>query len=562
MISVCLYILYNCLSIQFLTFILLHIAFKPKLIQMKEMLTKWRAVTEREYPEFVDLIPHPDQIDLSKLENGGVMTDTCNSAQKANRLLAATIDGIVHSMFCHNHLRNVWVKNVLDSLTDFMRAHLNDSLDEIAPELRVSPSFISLARAFDKMFSLCANYPKGMGEAFRQWMKLNHSGELLFHVERAASGGRQDIASMAAMAIFWNKNYCIEFLDEMISYCGKHENILARNLMILLSSVEINAVSRLWSILHIAIVMPIRWLAAKTHEMKDYGWGYISMGKVLDKLKEDLELIVGQPELIHDESFMMGMMDEWADELPPFREYLDHKFHHQKTSYFNDASKIKAVPLMELRKELFTPTDQDNKDSTPMLEELVVVAATRWIEELLDTTKATYPLMSVSGGEYSWDGSSDNLKKAFLGMMAVNDLAESAFAGVTAQLQVFGRIDMSSAAAISDMARNGFLDRPTTKKEMSGKKTSLFHDLPEELQITAMMCAMEEAPATRESNNNALEKQRESKRERDELVKQGGLEKATNGYIKCLIYREMWGSDRHWKTSTAVKKGVKSLTLK
>ena len=85
----------------------------------------------------------------------------------------------------------------------------------------------------------------------------NNSGELLFHLDRTSSGGHQDVASMDAMEIFWNRNYCDEFLDEMISYCGKSENILACNLMILLSSVEIITVSWLWYILHITIVMPV-----------------------------------------------------------------------------------------------------------------------------------------------------------------------------------------------------------------------------------------------------------------------------------------------------------------
>ena len=116
-----------------------------------------------------------------------------------------------------------------------------------------------------------------------------------------------------------------------------------------------------------------------------------------------------------------------------------------------------------------------------MIEDLGVVSATRWEQDLPDPKKATYPLMSESGAEYSLDGSSNDLKEALLGFMAVNDLAESSFAGVTAQLQVFVRIGMSSAATISNMARNGFLDQPTTNKEMGDNKTSLFHDLPEEL---------------------------------------------------------------------------------
>ena len=179
------------------------------------------------------------------------------------------------------------------------------------------PTSSHFARAFDKDFSLGVIYPKGHGGLFRQWMKVNYPGELLWHVERAASGGRQDVASMAALAIFWNRHYCIDNLDEILTYgdAGAKDNILANNLWILLSSVEMVAVARLWSILHIAIIMSIRWLAGKVHELEGYGWGPKTLGKVLDKLKDDLETLIDQTNLIHDESFMMGIMDPWANEL-------------------------------------------------------------------------------------------------------------------------------------------------------------------------------------------------------------------------------------------------------
>ena len=60
---------------------------------------------------------------------------------------------------------------------------------------------------------------------------------------------------------------------------------------------------------------------------------------------------------------------------------------------------------------MFAPVDQDNKDTTPILENLAVVAAERWIEELLDPMKVTYILMSEYGGVYPWDVASDELKK-------------------------------------------------------------------------------------------------------------------------------------------------------
>ena len=64
-----------------------------------------------------------------------------------------------------------------------------------------------------------------------------------------------------------------------------------------------------------------------------------------------------------------------------------------RTGYFNNTAKEKVFPLKELLKELFTPVDQDNKDTTKILENLAVVAVERWIDELLDPTKVTYMLM-------------------------------------------------------------------------------------------------------------------------------------------------------------------------
>ena len=72
---------------------------------------------------------------------------------------------------------------------------------------------------------------------------------------------------------------------------------------------------------------------------------------------------------------------------------------------------------------------------------------------------------------------------------ASNDLAESSFAGATAQVQCYGRIGMSNAAAVSNVARNGLLNRYSTKKQMihgttstkkkqKDKKRGLYHGLP------------------------------------------------------------------------------------
>ena len=76
-----------------------------------------------------------------------------------------------------------------------------------------------------------------------------------------------------------------------------------------------------------------------------------------------------------------------------------------------------------------------------------------------DKNKATFQFLSESKSMYSWDHCPENAKEAMLGMMAVNNLAESLFAGVTWQVLCFGRVDVANAAAVSDLGRNKFLSR-------------------------------------------------------------------------------------------------------
>ena len=73
-----------------------------KIKEMKDLLREWWDITKEEYPEFVYLIPDPDELSLSKLNGGGAMTDTCATAQKENRMLAQLVNG--HSLYCHYHI--------------------------------------------------------------------------------------------------------------------------------------------------------------------------------------------------------------------------------------------------------------------------------------------------------------------------------------------------------------------------------------------------------------------------------------------------------------------------
>ena len=98
--------------------------------------------------------------------------------------------------------------------------------------------------------------------------------------------------------------------------------------------------------------------------------------------------------------------------------------------------------------------------------------------------------------------------------MVTNDLTESSFAGVTSQVQTYGRIGMCNDADISDMYRNGYFSCPTTKKDLKEVNNGTFQDFPEELWLTAIMAAMEDTPVTNHANNQSLEIQRERREEK------------------------------------------------
>ena len=91
-------------------------------------------------------------------------------------------------------------------------------------------------RAYDKNFSLSANYPKGIGGLFVKWILDKHPGYVLYHVEQVL-GSRQDMILEALLAIYKNWEIDIEFFDESLRMPGKiRDNILMRDMFVLLAS--------------------------------------------------------------------------------------------------------------------------------------------------------------------------------------------------------------------------------------------------------------------------------------------------------------------------------------
>ena len=445
---------------------------------------------------------------------------------------------------CMQHLRNVWLGGMEKALTSRLKEILRTDLDEIDPRLRVSSSISAVIRAVDKEFSLSANYPKGHGELFKQWMRDKHDGELLLHVERA-SGSRQDLCAEGSLSIVMNYPYYLEFLDEQLKKRekGKMASILSQNLFVVLKSSEMLALARLMSIFHLSVCMPHRWLAGCTHELREFEWGPMSMGRVIDTLESKMMELASSPEKINDEAFMMGIFQEYIEELPPMKEYWDTTFSRRQMKVITSSDGSKVVHLARLKRHLFHPTRRSDRETQQRMVELAKVAAEAFLAELRDPKKATAKYLSSSGSEYSWMHCPQERKTALLGNKATNDECESALGGCTSQVQRFCRINLTNAAAISDMKRNGFLHRPTRSKT-DKKARGLFHEFDRDLQHVLILVAMQDVPVRKNENNADLELQARMRREKEEMAQKKNLEKASESYIEAKCLMNMYNSEK------------------
>ena len=182
-----------------------------------------------------------------------------------------------------------------------------------------------------------------------------------------------------------------------------------------------------------------------------------------------------------------------------------------------------------------------------------------------DTKKATWKYLSMSGSEYSFEHSTEERKKALLGCECTTDIVESGLGGCTQQIQKYGRINIKAAAATSDVGRNGYLRRIAKGKKkgknVKKKGRGLFHQYSTQLQHCIVLMAMQDAPETRKLNTEELDKQRECKRNKEEMMKRKGMEEATEAAIDASYYYDMWSSDACWKGDTrAVKRNLDKMT--
>ena len=356
------------------------------------------------------------------------------------------------------------------------------------------------------------------------------------------------------------RSYYVEFLDESLR-SGKY-NILQENLYIVLTSVEMVALCRVMAILHFKICMPMRWLAGNTHFLGRTGfdWSSRSMGKALDALHSACTELQHDGDLFLNEDFMNAIFDTIYEDsegnaapLPPLQDAMKYQYEEKKTVAIDG---YKVLPYDKLNAEMFYPSRPENIQTTELVKEMACEVAECILKELCDPKKALSDYLSCKEGKFSWGETTEEEHEACLGRMATNDSAESPFAGLTQQMQQFGRVLGIHASAVSHAKFSGDFNLDFKDTSNDGR----YFKLPQEMKQSLLTYALSISPTVRREEKVALEIQREAKKEKQKILLEKQMLACKKEYADALTYIEMAHSPRFWSTKTMARDHFKSLT--
>jgi len=137
-------------------------------------------------PDLVQQIPQPSDLDIGKLYNGSIVTDTCDQAWKQRCLLALTVKNAAQKMGkaddeicileidCWHHICNVWLGNVSKRMNKTLQEVHGDQLSDLPSNYHIHTDIVALLQAIQKECAKTANIAKGHGDEFHYYMKMYH----------------------------------------------------------------------------------------------------------------------------------------------------------------------------------------------------------------------------------------------------------------------------------------------------------------------------------------------------------------------------------------------------
>jgi hypothetical protein len=306
------------------------------------LLQEWREMTAEMYShekELLEMIPNSVDMSPTKLIGGFLYHDNCATANKTGNILMDMIlelgkeagmsdqDLILYQVHCFQHLRNTWFKALENFLSRKLTDYLRHDFESIPLYLRISCKIGDLLCQVDKEYSFTANYFKGSGNEYADWKKHFHPGKRYLPPICVLGGNQKDVAFEGALQVYDGRADMLIFTNECLQASN---NLLQHSLFIVLGSMEMIAQLRVASILHLAVVLPMRWFAWNIHRLSEYCWGECSMGRAITLLYDAFVEIQSDGVLLLEQEFIMNIFASLYEEIPPLKVYLDYHFQEKE----------------------------------------------------------------------------------------------------------------------------------------------------------------------------------------------------------------------------------------
>ena len=206
-----------------------------------------------------------------------------------------------------------------------------------------------------------------------------------------------------AAAVYWNRKYYIQFLDECLK--AHNDNILQENLFIVLSSMEMISLCRVFAIVYFSISLPLRWLAGNSHLLSKFDWSIRSMGKAIDLLEDAMLTIEADSSKFLEDDFMMNIFKPISSTMKDFSDHLQFVFEQKVTptiskNEFNlvDYNNSKVLQFDKLQAELFWSEKKENRETANLVSMMVVQVTQCFLNELRNPKKLHQPTQMVMKG--------------------------------------------------------------------------------------------------------------------------------------------------------------------
>ena len=489
----------------------------------RKLLRKWKEVYERMCGK--DTWPYPDPSRLGYHQLGGalIMSDTCNAARAAKRLImeqaARAIEDDIgaeawaklsadekakHTQCyvgdCMQHLRNIFLDAMHAAATKHLTLELEESLEAFSSYERMSTDVMQLIRAVYKELHHTGEYAKGKQREFEHWLLTHHPSAFFMPLERA-NGGRQDLAFDGSVPIFANRLLISEFLHTLVFVPG-HSNILEDFIWHSLACVEMVALTRANTLFDLLLSAPLRWLCGKGSQLNE--WSVYKAGVLLDLVEELLIKAADNGAVLFDPE-QTDIFASIAAEQPLFQAWRDEL----QTDTVPSPDGKTHHPWHRLTlSEAQTPTNKSNVAATDATIDLIQAMAVAGLNKMRD------PRIAISDWLTSQDGSKSFGKNALahlatLGAHTTNCRVESNFGGFDNVLRTFESICIENASGIAQQMRMHHFDsrtdhvvndrgrKVTSQAKAASSSVGLFDTLSEKMQEAGIEMARVLRPEAR-----------------------------------------------------------------